>query len=101
MEPIVVKLPEGMSAYQAAEHFTAYLIGASSFNNTKESRGIRRLGPFPSTMTDNKWILDSTNDFWLRAGDSGTVVLSCRYEGQYKVIEAMQALFCVQFGLDD
>ncbi|MEY2664950.1 MAG: Ralstonia phage [Candidatus Parcubacteria bacterium] len=97
MEPILVELPKHMTAEQAAENFNAFLLGSLAFDNIKYAQGARRYGPH---KPDRKWILDSSNDFWLREVEQNTVSLTCRYPGQYNVLKAMVALFQAKFPCD-
>jgi hypothetical protein len=99
MEPILVELPKNMTTAQAAEHFTAYLLGATVFNNQKNAFGDWIHGPTWNDAGTGKWILGHMNDFWLREVEPGTVALSCRYEPYYALLKAMVVLFQHNFGL--
>jgi len=89
-------IPSRMTPLHVAETLSAYLQGATAFNNRARENGQLSQGPFPKIPDAQSWQLDQSNDYWLYVeGDKAK--LSCRYPGQEPVIEALAALFKVRF----
>jgi hypothetical protein len=91
MRPLIVLVPKGMSAKDVAETFNAYLLGAGALRKLSGDQA-------PYEKEPGRWVLDGFNDYFMRCQNPHTFAeLSCRYESQQAVIEAMAALFNARY----
>lgn len=87
-------VPQRMSRERVAMTFTAYLIGAQTFENQKNQLGHYVYGPYNNQAPrDDFWQLDHTNDFFLHFLEDGTAMLRCRYEREAEVVRLAVELF--------
>ena len=89
MEPIILDVPKYMSPEDVAVELNSYLLGPAERNNHNNS-----LGPFLDEHSSSKfrrWLLGTSNDYWLRETDDGRVQLTWRYNEE--IAQALAALF--------
>ena len=101
MDELTFKMPTGMTPDAVAQYLNAYLLGAAACQNTPDSDGKPRLGPFSTDSSGLNWQLDAGNDYFLHVeGDMAR--LNTRYKGrQDDVARAMIALFLLRCGRRD
>jgi hypothetical protein len=86
---IVRRMPESV---EIAKTFAAYVMGSVAHDNDR----MLSLGPSRKEGSDSTWNLDHTNNYWLHIDrDTGRVDVTCRYDSDLPVIEAMIALYKV------
>ncbi len=85
---ITIDLPKHFQVRDVAETFAAMLLGSRAFNNVS-----REYGPYEE---NGKWQLDGSNDYILRE-DNGKLLLSCRYDSQAEILNAMAVLFNARY----
>lgn len=87
----IVPLPRGLTVENAAQEFAAHFAGAKVFRVKPET--------FKPIFLESgqKWQLDASNNYWLRGTGDRMLRLTCRYDYQFKLIEAMGNLFSVQY----
>lgn len=89
---ITFDVPQGMTAEQLAQKFTAIL---------RQIRGERAdvnrdgaYGPFRKREnSDESWQLDGTNNYWLHIHEGGKANLRCRYTVDEATIKEAVRLF--------
>ncbi len=65
----------GMTNETVAKIFAAYLLGSRAFDPLSQ---VLSNGPFQKEGSEDRWILDSTNDYWLHF-ENGRARLVARY----------------------
>src|SRR3990167_1970270 len=94
MDRIEVRIPDGMTQAEVADTFNAYLRGHEALRDRVGRPTERPFGPYPDSGEVGRWQLDTSNDFWLRFNEDGTKgTISCRYDFQPKIVQAMVELF--------
>ena len=93
------QVPEGMKREDVAKTFTAYLIGAKTFDNPRNQTGDYVHGPWnnQAPRNDDSWQLDGTNDFFLHFLDDGTAMLRARYERDAEIVRLAAELFKARY----
>lgn len=91
MSSVQITVPGGMAVEEVARTFSAYLLGLHAFGDNG------RDGVSGFCHEGGKWVLDSTNDYWL-IEDAQDVRLVSRYSNT-PLIEAMATLFHLRYPL--
>lgn len=92
---ITFDVPQGMTAEQLAQRFTALLrqIRGEQADGNRDSAH----GPFRMRAnSDESWQLDGTNDYWLHIHEEGKANLRCRYTREEATIKEAMRLFETQ-----